>query len=76
MFYACAYPEPPGCSTAALRPEGAGYEPGLHEFTLPYDKVRLAASPDAMLLDFFRAIRVLGCGRIQVAFDFCQRRPQ
>lgn len=64
VFYAYAYPEPPGFSTAAVRPDGARYDPGLREFILPYDEVRRAASPDAMLLEFlqssYEAAAVLG----------------
>jgi hypothetical protein len=55
LFYAYAYPEPPGFKTAAARPGQAFYEPAFGEFILPYDEVRLAASPGAMLLDFFQS---------------------
>src|SRR5580704_4594710 len=50
-FYSYAYPEPPGYRERAL-PAGARYEPALGEFILPYDVVRAAADPDALLLDF------------------------
>ena len=53
-FYAYAYPEPAGFSAAPLRPAAAVYENTLHEFILPYEEVRRAASPDAMLLDFLQ----------------------
>jgi hypothetical protein len=52
VFYAYAYPEPAGFSTATL-PHGT-YNPALHEFVLPYDEVRQAQSPDAMLLEFLQ----------------------
>ena len=55
VFYAYAYPEPPGFSTATVQPQGARYEPGVHEFILPYDEVRRAASPDALLLKFLQS---------------------
>lgn len=55
VFYAYAYPEPAGFSAAALCPEGALYKNTLHEFILPYDTVRLAASPDDMLLEFLQS---------------------
>lgn len=55
VFYAYAYPEPPGFSTTAVRPESARYEPTLHEFILPYDAVRQAASPDTLLLEFLQS---------------------
>lgn len=55
VFYAYAYPEPAGFSTASLRPDGAVYESTLREFILPYDAVRRAPSPDAMLLEFLQS---------------------
>ena len=50
-FYAYAYPEPAGFRDRPVTP-GARFEPGLGEFILPYDTVRTAADPDALLLDF------------------------
>ena len=55
VFYAYAYPEPPGFSTAIVRSQSARYEPTLHEFILPYDTVRQAASPDTLLLEFLQS---------------------
>jgi hypothetical protein len=54
-FYAYAYPEPEGFGDAAVRPEGAFYNGEMHEFFLPYDKVRTAPSPDDVLLDFMQS---------------------
>jgi hypothetical protein len=54
-FYAYAYPEPEGFKSASLRPAGARYDAGLGEFILPYDDIRQATSPDAMLLDFLQS---------------------
>lgn len=54
-FYAYAYPEPAGFGTAVLRPGSAAYESTMHEFILPYDEVRRAQSPDAMLLEFLQS---------------------
>jgi hypothetical protein len=51
-FYAYAYPEPPGCPEADVRPSGAGYHLGLREWTLPYEVVRGAGDPDEAILDF------------------------
>lgn len=53
-FYSYAYPEPPGFSTAAVRPAAAFYSPDLKEFILPYDAVRQSGSPDETLLDFLQ----------------------
>jgi Family of unknown function (DUF5996) len=55
MFYAYAYPEPPGFADVQVRPATARWEPSLGEFTLPYDAVRTARDPDAALLAFFQS---------------------
>jgi len=56
IFYSYAYPEPPGFAQAQVRPAAASYYAPLHEFTLPYDAVRLADSPEEMLLDFAQSV--------------------
>jgi Family of unknown function (DUF5996) len=53
-FYSYAYPEPAGFKDRALRTLGAFYDQGLSQFILPYDAVRGATDPDAMLLGFFQ----------------------
>ena len=50
-FYSYAYPEPPGFRARPV-PGGALFDAALGEFVLPYDTVRAAADPDALLLDF------------------------
>ena len=50
-FYSYAYPEPPGFREAAVT-QDATFDATLGEFVLPYETVRLAADPDALLLDF------------------------
>jgi hypothetical protein len=50
-FYAYAYPEPAGFRDRPVTP-GAYFDASLGEFILPYDRVRAAADPDALLLDF------------------------
>ncbi len=55
IFYSYAYPEPPGFSDAKASATAAGYDRNLHEFTLPYDAVRTAESPDETLLEFARS---------------------
>src|SRR5712672_1838266 len=45
IYYSYAYPEPPGFAEAKVRPAEASYYAPLHEFVLPYDAVRTAASP-------------------------------
>lgn len=54
-FYAYAYPEPSGYSAARVLPAEAAYDGALHEFILPYDAVRTASAPDAVLLAFLQS---------------------
>jgi hypothetical protein len=51
-FYAYAYPEPAGFADATVRPDAAYYHRELREFVLPYEAVRTASDPDAVLLAF------------------------
>ncbi|HEY4626739.1 MAG TPA: DUF5996 family protein [Blastococcus sp.] len=53
-FYSYAYPEPPGFRDVAVAPDGARWDDGLAEFVLPYELVRTAPNPDAVLLDFLQ----------------------
>ncbi len=52
LYYSYAYPEPAGFAQAAASPNESNYSPQLHEFTLAYDAVRTARSPDDLLLEF------------------------
>ncbi|MGA7325523.1 MAG: DUF5996 family protein [Rhodomicrobium sp.] len=54
-FYSYAYPTPEGFSAYAIKPEAAFFHQGLGEFILPYDAVRTASDPDAMLLAFLQS---------------------
>lgn len=54
MFYSYAYPQPPGYERAKVLPAAASFNKAMGEFVLPYDAVRTAADPDAMLLDFLQ----------------------
>ena len=54
VFYAYAYPEPAGFSATPLMQGKAKYDTSFREFILPYDEVRQAESPDAMLLEFLQ----------------------
>src|SRR4030095_3057598 len=40
VFYAYAYPEPPGFAAARVGPSGTFYSTDFREFILPYDRVR------------------------------------
>jgi uncharacterized protein DUF5996 len=50
-FYSYAYPEPTGFRDRPVAP-GAYFDLKLSEFILPYDTVRAAVEPDALLLKF------------------------
>jgi hypothetical protein len=54
-FYSYAYPTPPGFRDARIRPPGAMYSAELGEFVLPYDAIRTAEEPDAVLLEFLQS---------------------
>lgn len=55
VFYAYAYPEPPGYRDTVVAPGGARWDDGLGEFVLPYEVVRTGADPAATLLEFLQA---------------------
>ena len=55
MFYSYAAPEPLGFRDAGVGPVQAAYESKLGEFLLPYDDVRIAADPAAMLMEFLQS---------------------
>ena len=48
-FYVYAYPEPVGYGDTRLKTAGASYNNDLGQFILPYDAVRQARDPDALL---------------------------
>jgi hypothetical protein len=53
-FYVYAYPEPAGYGETLLRTAEACYDKNLGQFILPYDAVRQAHEPDALLLGFLQ----------------------
>lgn len=55
VFYAYAYPEPEGFAEWPVRPAQAFYSPEMREFVLPYEPVRTAPDPDAVLLEFLQS---------------------
>jgi hypothetical protein len=55
VFYAYAYPQPPGYGDAAVRPAGARWDDELDEFVLPYEIVRTSDDPEAVLLAFLQS---------------------
>ena len=63
-FYSYAYPAPEGFAQARVAPDAAYFDQGLGEFLLPYEAVRIAGDPEALLLSFlestYRAAADLG----------------
>jgi len=53
-FYVYAYPEPDGYGDTKLHTAEAFYDKDLGQFILPYDAVRQAPDPDALLLEFLQ----------------------
>jgi hypothetical protein len=53
-FYVYAYPEPTGYSETVLDTASAFYDKNLAQFILPYDAVRQASDPEALLLGFLQ----------------------
>jgi hypothetical protein len=54
-FYSYAYPVPAGFADARVKPDAARFDKNLGEFLLPYEAVRNASDPDAMLLEFLES---------------------
>jgi hypothetical protein len=54
VFYSYAYPEPDGYRQHPIEPIAAHYDDALGEYVLPYEIVRTAPDPDAVLLYFLR----------------------
>jgi hypothetical protein len=53
-FYVYAYPEPAGYGETRLTTTDASYNTELGQFILPYDALRQARNPDALLLGFLQ----------------------
>ena len=54
-FYSYAYPEPEGFRSTVIEPAAASFNETLGEFVLPYETVRAAADPTAVLLVFLQS---------------------
>src|SRR5271154_1772285 len=54
-FYSYTIPEPEGFKTYAVAPKSAFFHPGLGEFLLMYDDVRMSADPEAVLMEFLQS---------------------
>ena len=55
VFYAYAYPEPPGCPEATVKPAEAYYHPVMREWILPYDAVSRSPVPEKLLGEFLQS---------------------
>lgn len=55
IFYAYVYPVPEGFRDYPIQPREAFYSSEMQEFILPYEAVRQADDPDAMILAFFQS---------------------
>lgn len=54
-FYSYAYPAPPGFAEASVQPAEAFYFEPLGEFLLPYEAVRAAEDPEALVISFLQS---------------------
>ncbi|HWL30687.1 DUF5996 family protein [Pseudorhodoplanes sp.] len=54
-YYSYAYPAPEGFAQARVRPDAAFWSKELGEFILPYDAVRTATDPGAVLISFLQS---------------------
>ena len=75
VFYAYAYPEPPGYANAQVKPGSALYNTDLREFVLPYDVVRTAAAPDETLLAFMQTTYEAAAGLAKWDRAALEREP-
>jgi hypothetical protein len=75
VFYSYAYPAPDGFVDAVVDVPGARYDEQLGEFTLPYEAVRTAADPDALLLSFLQATYETAADLAHWDREALERRP-
>jgi hypothetical protein len=54
-FYAYSYPEPADYGVATVRAEGAYYHPVMHDWILPYERVRSDPDPERLVLGFLQS---------------------
>jgi hypothetical protein len=74
-FYAYAYPEPPGCSDADVRPSAARYDSAMREWILPHEAVVHASDPDGMVRDFLQSTYDIASGLGRWAGDLERAMP-
>lgn len=59
-FFSYTYPKPDAVEHEAIRPQEAGWNPGLGEFALLYDDVRKSDSPREAILEFCESTYAAG----------------
>ncbi len=74
-FYAYAYPAPDGYKGAAVEPDAAYFHDDLGEFVLPYEAVRAADDPDAVLLAFLQSTYAAAADLADWDRDRLERQP-
>jgi hypothetical protein len=62
-FFAYTYPKPDGIEQATIGPPGAGWNPSIGEFILPYESVRQTTDPREAILDFAESTFQAGASR-------------
>jgi hypothetical protein len=62
-FFAYTYPKPAGIEQASIGPQGAGWNPSIGEFILPYESVRQKTDPRKAILDFAESTFQAGASR-------------
>jgi hypothetical protein len=75
-FYSYAYPQPAGFGEAPIQPSAGFYDKNIGEFILPYDAVRLAASPGETLLEFLQSTYVAAADLAKWDRAALERREQ
>ena len=60
-FYGYLVPRPPGCATAPIEPEHAGWVEAMGEWIMPYEAVRSCPDPRGAVRDFLRSVYRVAC---------------
>jgi hypothetical protein len=79
FFYGYIFPEPANAETLPIAPSGASWSTAIKEWVLPYDAVRNAKDPTAVLREFLdalyqRCIDSAGWDRDALSYD-APKRP-
>ncbi|MGD0440305.1 MAG: DUF5996 family protein [Acidimicrobiales bacterium] len=76
FFYSYAYPEPTGYRSAKVMPETAFFSDTFGEFVLPYEVVRAAVDPDAVLLEFLQSSYEVAADCAEWDREALERQPR